>query len=198
MKQTKTQKKEASKTLAETLKEAPYIYFTEYQGLKFQELASLRSKLKPLKCGYKVVKNSILDHALRQAGVSAADAKLFAGPNAVLIPKGDDRGIARGSAASAVLVAADPVGAAKVLAQFAKEFPALKIKAGYVDAKWMGPVDCEKLSKLGSRPQLLAQLAGVLYSTTSRSAAVLAAPIRDFVLVLQALEEKRKTAPAAA
>lgn len=181
MKQTKTQKKEASKTLAETLKEASYIYFTEYQGLKFQELASLRSKLKPLKCSYKVVKNSILDHALRQAGVSAADAKLFAGPNAVLIPKGDD-----------------PVGAARVLAQFAKEFPALKIKAGYVDAKWMGPVDCEKLSKLGSRPQLLAQLAGVLYSTTSQSAAVLAAPIRDFVLVLKALEEKRKTAPAAA
>lgn len=181
MKPTKDQKKEASKKLSETLKGSPFIYFTAYQGLKFHDLASLRSKLKSHKCSYRIVKNSQLAHALKQAGIEGVDAKLLDGPNAVIIANGDD-----------------PVGPAKVLAQFAKEFPALKIKAGFVDAQWMASADCERLSKLGSKQELVGQIACVLYSTLSQSAAVLAAPIRDFVLVLKALEEKKKPAEAAA
>ncbi|MBI5211546.1 MAG: 50S ribosomal protein L10 [Elusimicrobia bacterium] len=181
MKLTKDEKKEDSKKLSETLRGSPFIYFTAYKGLKFQELASLRSKLKSHRCSYKIVKNSQLAHALKQAGIEGVDAKLLDGPNAVLLARGDD-----------------PVGPAKVLAQFAKEFPALKIKAGFVDAQWLAPADCERLSKLGTKQELVGRVACVLYSTLSQSAAVLAAPIRDFALVLKALEEKKKSAQAAA
>ena len=84
------------------------------------------------------------------------------------------------------------VWSSKVVAAFSKQFPLLKIKAGFVGAKWMTPSDCQKLSTLGSRPELLAKLAGTLYSAVAQSAGVLQAPIRDFVLVLAALEEKKK------
>ncbi|HAH07710.1 MAG TPA: 50S ribosomal protein L10 [Elusimicrobia bacterium] len=181
MKLTKDQKKEASQKLAEVLKASEFIYFTEYKGLKFTELAGLRSKLKAHKCSYRVVKNSMLEHALEQAGITGVDAKLFAGPNAVLVTKGDD-----------------PIGPAKVLVQFAKEFPAMKIKAGLVSSQWMAPAECENLSRLGSKAEVLGRFVGVLYSTVSQSAAVLAAPVRDFVLVLKALEEKKKEGEAKA
>ena len=47
MKLTKNEKIEKSKQLAETLKKAPHLFFTEYQGLKFVELDELRAKLRP-------------------------------------------------------------------------------------------------------------------------------------------------------
>ena len=53
------------------------------------------------------------------------------------------------------------------------------------------------LSALGTKPEVLTQLAGVLYASVARSAQVLAAPIRDMVLVLKALEDKKKSEAAA-
>ncbi|MFA5111722.1 MAG: 50S ribosomal protein L10 [Desulfobaccales bacterium] len=174
MKLTREQKKEQSKGLSEVLKGSAHLYFTGYQGLKFKDIAELRAQLKPIKCGYRVVKNSILHHALKQAGVAIESTTLLDGPNALLWAQQDD-----------------PVSPARVLVKFAKTHQALKLKAGFVGGCWMTAVDCQKLSTLGTRPELLTQLAGALYSTLAQGAWVLAAPIRDFVLVLKAVQEKK-------
>ncbi|HAM35657.1 MAG TPA: 50S ribosomal protein L10 [Elusimicrobia bacterium] len=176
MKLTKKEKVEKSQKMAESLKGAPHLFFTEYQGLKFQELDELRAKLRPLRCGYAVIKNSLVRYALKNAGLDVADAKLLKGPVGMVVSQGDD-----------------PVAPAKVLATFAKQYPFLKIKAGLVSQKWITPAECQKLSTLGSKPELLAKLAGTLYSAVAQSAGVLQAPIRDMVLVLSALEEKKKS-----
>ncbi|MBI5629338.1 MAG: 50S ribosomal protein L10 [Elusimicrobia bacterium] len=180
MKLTKNDKIEGAKALAENLKKAPHLFFAEYQGLKFVELDELRGKLRPLRCRFAVVKNSLVRYALKSAGIDGADAKLFTGPVGMVVSESED-----------------PVAAAKVLAAFSKQFPFLKIKAGLVSQKWMTPGECQTLSTLGSKPELLAKLAGTLYSAVSQSAGVLQAPIRDFVLVLKALEDKKKGVAAA-
>lgn len=181
MKLTKNQKIEKSRELAEALKKSPHLFFTEYQGLKFQELAELRGKLRPLRCRYAVVKNSLIRYALKNAGVDGVSPALLKGPVGMVVAEDDD-----------------PVAAAKVLAAFAKQFPLLKVRAGFVGRKWMTPSECERLSALGGRPELLAKLVGALYSAVSQSAGVLQAPLRDFVLVLRALEEKKKESGVAA
>ncbi len=181
MKLTKEQKKEKSKELAKTLKGSAHIYFTQYQGLKFKEMDDLREKLASLGSSYKVYKNSILAHALKDAGITVEGGKEFlGGPNAVLVGAEDD-----------------PVSPARVLVKFAGEFEALKVKGGYVDGKWLSPEECVQLSTLGTKPEVLGKLANVLYSAVAQSAWVLAAPIRDMVLVLKALEEKKKSEAAA-
>ena len=174
MKLTKTQKQEKSKGLAEVVKGSAHLYFTEYQGLRFRDLEELRAQLKPLRCNYRVVKNSRLLHALKQAGVAVESETLLDGPNALLTAQQDD-----------------PVSPAKILVKFAKGHTALKLKAGYVGGRWLGTTECQRLSALGTRPELLAQLAGTLYSAVGQAAWVLAAPIRDFVLVLKAVQEKK-------
>ena len=109
-----------------------------------------------------------------------------------IFPEGTPpRSILKGPLGLVVSDSDDPVAPAKVLAAFAKQYPLLKVKAGLVSQKWMTPADCQKLSTLGSKPELLAKLAGALYSAVAQSAGVLAAPIRDMVLVLKALEDKR-------
>lgn len=180
MKLTKNEKIEKSKTLAEGLKKAPHLFFTEFQGVKFVELYELRLKLRPLRCKFSVIKNSMIRHALKGAGIDGVDPKLLKGPVGLVVSEGED-----------------PVAAAKVLAAFSKEFPKLKIKAGFVGKQWMTQSDCVKLSTLGTKPEILAKLVGTLYGAVSQSAGVLQAPIRDFVLVLKALEEKKKGTAAA-
>jgi len=181
MKLTKQQKIEKSKALAEVLKKAPHLFFTEYQGMKFGEIDDLRGKLRPLRCKYSVVKNSLIKYALKNAGVDGVDPKLIKGPVGLIVAENDD-----------------PVSPAKVLAALSKQYPQLKIKAGFVGAKWMTPADCVKLSTLGTRPELLGKLVGTLYAAVAQSASVLQAPIRDMVLVLKALEDKKKSEGAAA
>ncbi len=182
MKLTKDQKKEKAKELSGTLEKAGQLFLTEYQGLKFVELDDLRGKLKPLGGRYSVVKNSRLKHALNGSGIDGVEAGLLKGPVGLVVSEGED-----------------PVAAARVLSAFAKQFPIFKIKAGYVGKKWLTSAECQRLSTLGTKPELLAKFVGLLYAAGAQSASVLQAPLRDFVLALSALEaKKKKETPAAA
>lgn len=177
----KKEKIEKSKALAESLKKAPHLFFTQFQGMKFGELDELRSKLRPLHCRYAVIKNSTVRYALKNAGIDGIDAKLLKGPVGMVVADNDD-----------------PVAPAKVLAAIAKQYPLFKVKAGFVGAKWMTPAECQTLSTIGSKPELLGKLANALYAAVAQGPSVLAAPIRDMVLVLRALEEKKSKESGAA
>ena len=181
MKLTKVQKTDKAKDLAEKLKAAPHLFFTEYQGLKFKELDELRAKLRPLRCRYAVVKNSLVRYALKNAGLEGPDAKLLKGPVGMVVADNDD-----------------PVAPAKVLAAFAKQFPKLKLKAGVVNQKWMTPAECAHLSTLGSKQELLGKAVNLMYTLISQPLAVMQAPTRDVLLVVKALEQKKKSESGAA
>ncbi len=178
MKLTKAQKIEKSKAAAAKLRAAQHIFITEYQGLKFRELDALRGKLRPAKSKFSIVKNSMLRQALKGAGVDGAEAHVK-GPTGLAVVDGDD-----------------PVAAARVLVAFAKEFPALKLRAGFVGRQWLASAECARLAALGTKPEMLAKLAGALASAIVRAANVLQAPIRDLGLALRALEDKKKAAAA--
>ncbi|MFA6318132.1 MAG: 50S ribosomal protein L10 [Elusimicrobiota bacterium] len=180
MKLTRTQKIEKGKALTDRLKAAQHLFFTEYQGLRFHDLQTLRTRLKAASTRYAVIKNSLVRHALGGAGVSVAEAALLKGPVGMAVVEGDD-----------------PIVAAKTLATFSKEFPKLKIKAGFVEKRWMKAPECAALAALGSKNEVVGRLASALYCSVSQAASVLQAPIRDFVLVLKALEDKKKGAAAA-
>ena len=99
------------------------------------ELDELRAQLRPLHCRYAVVKNSLVRHALKNAGVDGIDPKMLKGPLGMIVAENDD-----------------PVAPAKVVATLAKKFPQLKVRAGYVSKRWMTPSECETLSKLPATP----------------------------------------------
>jgi large subunit ribosomal protein L10 len=181
MKLTKQQKIESSKVLAEKLKAAPHLFFTEFQGMKFVELDELRMQLKPLKCRHAVVKSSLIKYALKNAGIDGVDAKMLKGPVGLIVADNDD-----------------PVSPAKVLATLGKKFPQLKVRAGFVSQKWMTPSDCDKLSKLPSKQELMGKIVGLVYALVSQPVAIVQAPTRDAVLVVKALENKLRESGAAA
>ncbi|MDR1684657.1 MAG: 50S ribosomal protein L10, partial [Elusimicrobiota bacterium] len=84
---TKEQKKERSLSLSKEIKQSAGIFFTAYQGLKFQDIAGLRAQLSGANCKFRVERNSILQFALKDAGVEGYDEALLKGPTAVAILK---------------------------------------------------------------------------------------------------------------
>jgi len=174
MKLTKQDKVELSKKLGDEFK-ARDVFFAAFQGLKFKEIASLKEGLRPAKSKFKVMRNTVVSHAITNAALKAGDAAVAKGPTAVITMDSSD----------------DVARAAKVLLAFAKENPALKVKGGFTASQWLTPKDLEKLSKIGSKTELLAQLAGVLYSNLAQIRWVLEAPTAKLAYAVEAVREKK-------
>lgn len=180
MKLTKQDKKNLSAKLADEFESEGSVFFTSFQGLKFKNLQDLRSRLEARAKGrFRVMRNVIISHALKGTKLKGwENSNLLEGPVACVVLKGD------------------PVAAAKVLVNFGKDFPALKIKGGFYDfqglKRWFSADECKRLSSVGTRHELLGKLAGIFYSNVASIAGVLEAPMRDFVFAVSAVKQKKE------
>ncbi len=170
---TKQQKVEKAESLSQEIKKAGVLFFTSYQGLKFVDMAELRVKLAPTGAKFRVERNSVLGHAVKNAGIQGADEKNFKGPTAVAI-------------------GGDIAAVAKALVDFQKSFEALKLRACFDGSTWYNEAQIKQLATIGTKEENISKLAGALYSAVAQSAQVLAAPIRDLAYVLKAVEDSKK------
>jgi large subunit ribosomal protein L10 len=162
---------EAVKSLAEKFKNMKGMILTEYHGLTVEEISELRSKLCSFNSEYAVVKNTLSEIALKEAGIEAGNN--FSGPTALVIENGDI------------------VSPAKAVMDFAKTHEKLKVRAGYLEGKFVAAAVVEQLSKLPSREVLIAKMLGSMNAPISGFVNVLAANIRGLVTVLDAISKKQ-------
>ena len=80
-----------------------------------------------------------------------------------------------------VLAGSDPLAAAKVLGEFAKENQKLSVRIGLVDGKAVNPAYVKRLGELPGREALLGQFAGCLNGV-----------LYQMVGALEALREQRQ------
>jgi large subunit ribosomal protein L10 len=169
----KKEKETLVQELTEKIKNNQGIVVTEYQGLTVAEISELRAKLRPLKCEYKVVKNTLSKRALKSAGLEDF-AVQFEGPTAIAIENGD------------------PVNTAKVLIDFSKEHAKLKLKAGMLGNKVLTEKDIKALAALPSKEVLIGNLLRALQSPMSGLVNVLQGNIRNVVYVLEAVRKQKE------
>jgi large subunit ribosomal protein L10 len=159
----KTERQETVESLSALLRDASTVYVTDFSGMNVLRMTEFRRRLRAAGVNYVVVKNTLAQRALAANGITGLDEHL-AGPTGLLL-------------------GTDPLAAAKVLGDFAKEFERPAVKAGLVDGKTVPPEHVKRLGEIPSREVLLAQIAGsfngLLYS---------------FVGALEALREPRGTA----
>lgn len=130
--------------------------FTEYRGLTVAQITTLRRQLREKGCSYKVVKNNFARIAFEE--MKAADvASYLVGPTAIALA---------GSEANTV---------AKILFDFSKEVPALKIKGGLIDGEVYDSTMIQAYSKLPGKLELISMLMSVMQATTSKLARTLQA-----------------------
>lgn len=159
--------------LAAKLRGSTALYLTDFTGLNVKSITDLRARLRAAGVEYLVVKNTMAERALD--GLDLPDiADYFRGPTALVIGK------------------QDPVTAAKVIADFAKEHdnrPA--VKAGIVESRAVTAAEVGRLAELPPYDQLLAQLAGALEAPLAQFAQVLQAKVTEMAGLLEALHAAR-------
>jgi large subunit ribosomal protein L10 len=91
----------------------------------------------------------------------------------------------------------DPVALAKVLMDFAKDHPALKVKAGVVSgSQVLDPDGVKALSTMPGLPELRSKLLGLLQAPASQLVRLLATPATQLAQVLKAHQDKQGEASA--
>lgn len=160
----------------ENLSEASAVVLTEYRGLDVPSMAALRSSLAQAGATYKIYKNTLVRLAARELGLDIEDQ--LTGPTALAFAMPAEEG-GRG----------DAVAMAKALRDFADDNDLLVVKGGLLDDKLLSADEIIALSKLASRDELLARLAGGLAAPMQQFAALLGAVPQKFAYALQALVE---------
>ena len=174
MNRTKAQKQEMVAALATQVATSPTIYVTDFTGLDVAHITDLRRRLRAVGVEYVVVKNTLARRALTEKQLKDGGLESFlAGPTAL------------------VLAGADPVGAAKVLTDFAKEFEKPAIKVGLVEGKPVTQAQVKSLAALPAKAQLLAQVGGALQAPMAGFLGVLNAVLYALMGALEALKTKR-------
>jgi len=156
------EKKNQAAVLTEKFKKAKMIIFTEYRGISVLDDTKLRNTLRSENNECMVVKNSIINHAAKEAGIDGLDS-ILAGPTAVII--GYD----------------DYVSPAKAVNDYAKTHDFYKFKAGIMDGKVISDVEVKKLANLPSKETLYAMVASALLGN-----------IRNLAVVLDQTREKQE------
>jgi large subunit ribosomal protein L10 len=113
----------------------------------------MRSELRAAGVEYKVIKNNIMERALKLANISLPDEALI-GPNAFAFCYND------------------PVTGAKILFERQKD-KKLQIKAGIVENKILDAKSMSAVASIPAKPILVAQMLGLLLSPLSGLAVAL-------------------------
>jgi large subunit ribosomal protein L10 len=159
--------------LTTKIKGAKALYYTDFTGLNVKRMTDLRRKLKKAGVEFVVIKNTLALRSVNESGLVGARLK---GPTGLIISK-------------------DPVSAAKIVTDFAKENeqrPALK--GGMLDGVSIDEAQVKKLASMPSREQMLAELGAGLQSPLAAFVGALNGLLYMFAGALDALKTQREGA----
>lgn len=146
------------------------VVVTQYTGMTFVEMSDLRQRLRKEGAVVKVFKNRLAQKALDGKAGDKAEA-MFKGP-------------------VALVYSADPVTAAKISVQYAKDNDKLKIVGGIMDTDVLSEAGIRSLATLPSLDQLRGKLIGLIQAPATKIAGVLQAPAGAVARVIAAHAEK--------
>jgi large subunit ribosomal protein L10 len=175
MSATRTEKGEIVVGLTDRLTKSSTIYITDFTGLTVKRMTDLRRKLRGVGVGYVVVKNTLAARAFAEVKISGLDDVL-------------------GGATGLVFAGSDPVNAAKILADFHKEFQQPTIKAGLFAGRRITADEVKRLATLPSREALLAQLGGAFQAPMAGFLGAMNGLLYQWVGALEALRVQRGNA----
>jgi large subunit ribosomal protein L10 len=163
----KTERQQTVATLTEQIKASPNLFVTDFSGLNVLKLTDFRRRLRASGARYIVVKNTLAQRALAANSITELDEQLT-------------------GTTGFVFAGEDPMAAAKVLGEFAKEHERPTVRGGWVDGKSVAPGYVKRLGEIPPREVLLGQFAGGLNGI-----------LYQMVGALEALREQRQADSAA-
>lgn len=167
------QKTDLINALNETFSKAKFAVVTDYRGLKMTELEKLRKTLRENDAQIQVAKNTLLRLAVKGTAYEGL-AESLTGTTAIAVGFNE------------------PVGPAKALTAFAKEFNSFVIRSASLDGSLLSAEDVLALSKLPGREELLAKLLGTMAAVPTSFVRVLSAVPQKLLYALTAIKEQKE------
>ena len=169
----RTDKEQLVSELKEKISGATALYYTDFTGLNVKRMTELRRRLKKANVEYVVIKNTLALRAVNESGLVGERLK---GPTGLVMAK-------------------DPVEAAKILTDFAKandQRPT--VKGGLFDGAAIDAAQVKRLAAMPSREQMLAELGAGLQAPLSAMLGALNGLLTNFAGALEALKTQREGA----
>jgi len=159
--------------LKEKIGGAKALYYTDFTGLNVKSMTELRRRLRKQGVEYVVIKNTLALRAVNESGLVGERLK---GPTGIVVAK-------------------DPVAAAKVITDFAKENDKRPtVKGGMFDGRAVNAAQVAKLANMPSREQMLSQLGGYMQAPMTQMVSVMNSLLSNFAGVVEALKAQREAA----
>src|SRR5215210_4411149 len=171
----KTQKQELITELTDKIKGAKALYYTDFTGLNVKRMTELRRRLRKGGVEYLVIKNTLALRAINEGGLAGTRLR---GPTGVVVTR-------------------DPVTAAKLLTDFAKEHDQKPVvKGGLLEGIAIDTAQVKKLASMPSREQMLAELGAGLQSPMAAFVGALSGMMYMMVGALEALRSQKESTAA--
>ena len=167
----KEQKAKVITDLKDRLSNAQSVVLVDYKGISVADDTILRRKLRESNVEYAVVKNTLMDIAMKELGYDTM-SEYLSGPTAMAISD-------------------DPVAPAKTLYEYSKTNEHIKFISAIVQGKIIGVDDIENLAQLPPREELIAKALGSMKSPITNLVYVLNGTISSLVYALNAVKEKK-------
>jgi large subunit ribosomal protein L10 len=171
----RAEKTDAIAKMTETVGRAPHAFLIDFQGINVPDVTELRRQVRASGSEYVVLKNTLALRAFKDAPIGAL-SEHFTGMTAVAYSN------------------TDIVQLAKVLHQFGKTNPKVKVKAALLEGRPVPATALESLASMPSRPELVARLVGLLQSPMRRLVVALSTPQRKLAMTISAVAEQKGAA----
>jgi large subunit ribosomal protein L10 len=169
----RNEKEQLVTELTTKIKSAKALYYTDFTGLNVKRMTDLRRRLKKAGIEYVVIKNTLALRAVNDSGLVGTKLK---GPTGLIVSK-------------------DPVSAAKLLTDFAKENEQKPtVKGGMLEGVAIDEAQVKKLASMPSREQMLAELGASMQAPMAAFVGALNGLLYMFAGALDALKTQREEA----
>ncbi|SCZ68062.1 50S ribosomal protein L10 [Epibacterium ulvae] len=170
----RAQKEQVVEELGQIFESSGVVVVAHYAGLTVAEMQDLRSRAREAGSSVRVAKNRLAKIALEGKPCESMSDLL--------------------TGMTVLTYSEDPVSAAKVAEGFAKENDKFEILGGAMGENALDRAGVEAVSKLPSREELIAQIAGMLGAPASNIAGAIGAPASNIASILSTIEEKSEAA----
>ena len=170
----RAQKEKVVDELGQIFESSGVVVVARYAGLTVAEMQALRARAREADCGVRVAKNRLAKIAL-EGKPCASVADFLTGMTVLTYSE-------------------DPVAAAKVAEEFAKENSKFDILGGAMGDNGLDRAGVKAVSSMPSREELIASSAGCIGAPASNIAGAIGAPASNIASILSTLEEKAEAA----
>ncbi|CUH42403.1 MULTISPECIES: 50S ribosomal protein L10 [Ruegeria] len=170
----RAQKEKVVEELGQIFESSGVVVVSHYAGLTVAEMQDLRARARDAGGSVRVAKNRLAKIALDGKPCESI-ADLLTGMTVLTYSE-------------------DPVAAAKVAQDYAKENQKFEILGGAMGENALDRAGVEAVSKMPSREELIATIAGMLGAPASNIAGAIGAPASNIASILSTIEEKAEAA----